>query len=312
VSVLYHGFMTEQLPLVVLIVALATGLVTSIVVVTYVQARQPEFFRYFLTNILLFNLLILSGLVYRYLQFQVQSSDLAPHLLLFPGLLAVMAALKLGWLAAFIMMNTSLPTDIVSKQLTGLLVKAGGIIFLVYLGVMTAAWFMRNDSLLQASSTSLETLIIGGALIASLRLLFTTKRLSKGVRRKSILTFAGYHLGLLGIILATLVTGWLQPGPQKLSQLLTNGGFLVLFNVFPLVWIKWFQPLQPVSGQERFEVLGITRREREIIKLIQAGKTNQEIADDLFISVATVKDHNHNLFRKSGVRNRLELANLFR
>jgi len=304
--------MTEQLSLVVLTVALATGLVTSIVVVTYVQVRQPEFFRYFLTNILLFNLLILSGLVFRYLQFQFQSSDLAPHLLVFPGLLAVMAALKLGWLSAFIMMNTSLPTDIVSKRLPTLLVKTGGIIILVYLGMMTAAWFMRNDGLLQASSTSLETLIIGGALISSLRLLSSSKGLPKGARRQSIVTFAGYHLGLLGIILAVLVVGWLQPGPQRLAQLLTNGGFLLLFNVFPLVWIKWFQPLQPVSSLERFEVLGITKREREIIKLIQAGKTNQEIADDLFISVATVKDHNHNLFRKSGVRNRLELANLFR
>jgi len=117
---------------------------------------------------------------------------------------------------------------------------------------------------------------------------------------------------LLGTILAVLVVGWLQPGPQRLAQLLTNGGFLVLINVFPLVWIKWFQPLQPVSSLERFEVLGISKREREVIKLIQAGKTNQEIADDLFISVATVKDHNHNLFRKAGVRNRLELANLFR
>jgi DNA-binding CsgD family transcriptional regulator len=223
-----------------------------------------------------------------------------------------MAALKLGWLTAFILMNTSLPADIVSKQLARLLLKTGGIIFLAYLGVMTAAWFMRNDGLLQASSTFLETLIIGGALIASFHLLFSTKGLPKGARRKSVLIFAGYHLGLLGIILAVLVTGWLQPGPQRLAQLLANGGFLVLFNIFPLVWIKWFQPLQPISGLERFEVLGITKREREIIKLIQAGKTNQEIADDLFISVATVKDHNHNLFRKSGVRNRLELANLFR
>ena len=69
--------------------------------------------------------------------------------------------------------------------------------------------------------------------------------------------------------------------------------------------------MQPVSNPERFELLGITKREREIVMLIKAGKTNQEIADELFISVATVKDHNHNLFRKSGVRNRLELANLF-
>jgi len=173
--------MTEQLSLVVLIVALATGLVTSIVVVTYVQVRQPEFFRYFLTNILLFNLLILSGLVFKYLQFQFQSSDLTPHLLVFPGLLAAMAALKLGWLFAFIIMNTSLPADIVSKQLVRLLARTGGIIFLVYLGVMTAAWFMHNDGLLQAGSTSLETLIIGGALISSLWLLFTTKGLPKGV-----------------------------------------------------------------------------------------------------------------------------------
>ena len=38
---------------------------------------------------------------------------------------------------------------------------------------------------------------------------------------------------------------------------------------------------------------------------------NQEIADKLFISVATVKDHNHNIFKKCGTRNRLELASLF-
>lgn len=39
--------MAEQLSLVVLILALATGLVTSIVSVTYSQGRQPEFFRDF-------------------------------------------------------------------------------------------------------------------------------------------------------------------------------------------------------------------------------------------------------------------------
>ena len=51
---------------------------------------------------------------------------------------------------------------------------------------------------------------------------------------------------------------------------------------------------------------------REVIELIQAGRTNQEIADQLFLSLATVKDYNNRLFRKCGVRNRVELANLFR
>ncbi len=304
--------MAEQLSLVVLFVALASGLVTSIAAVTYMQSRQPEFFRYFLTNILLFNLLILSALLFRYLQFQLQASGLGSYLLVLPGLLILMSALKLGWLYAFILMNKTLPADLVPKRFAGMLAKAAVIIFLSYALVMTTAWLMHYDALGEAAVIVLETLVIGGALLATLQLLFTASKLARDERRQSILIFAAYHLGLFGIILLVLLIGWLQPGPQKLAQLLVNGGFLVLFNLFPLVWIKWFRPLQAVSGQDKFELLGITRREREIIGLIQAGKTNQEIADLLFISVATVKDHNHNLFRKSGVRNRLELANLFR
>jgi DNA-binding CsgD family transcriptional regulator len=130
-------------------------------------------------------------------------------------------------------------------------------------------------------------------------------------RRNSILVFGAYHLCLMGIILVVMIAGWVQPGPQRLGQLMMNGGFLILYNLFPLIWLRWFQPVQKTADSEKFELLGITRREREIIGLIQAGMTNQEIADKLHISVATVKDHNHNIFRKCGTRNRLELAKLF-
>ena len=44
----------------------------------------------------------------------------------------------------------------------------------------------------------------------------------------------------------------------------------------------------------------------------QVGKLpNQQIADKLFISLQTVKDHNHHIFRKTGVRNRMQLARIF-
>lgn len=56
----------------------------------------------------------------------------------------------------------------------------------------------------------------------------------------------------------------------------------------------------------------ITRREKEIIELILNGLTNQEIADSLFITLQTVKDHTHNIFLKTGVRNRVELINIIR
>lgn len=297
--------------MVVLILALATGLVTSIVSVTYLQGRQPEFFRYFLTNILLFNLLILSGLTLNFLQLRFQTAEAAPHAFMLPGLLIIMAALKLGWLYAFIFTNKSLPADIAPPRLARKLAIAAAAIFVCYLGAMVAAASLRHEALLEVTVILLETLIIGGALLASLQLLFSANKVRDGSRRRSILVFGAYHICLLGLILIVLVIGWLQPGPQRLAQLLANGGFLVLFNVLPLLWMKWFRPSETMPAVERFELLGITQREREIIGLIQAGNSNQQIADKLFISVATVKDHNHNLFRKTGVRNRLQLSNLF-
>ncbi|PYK70490.1 MAG: hypothetical protein DME42_12540, partial [Verrucomicrobia bacterium] len=42
----------------------------------------------------------------------------------------------------------------------------------------------------------------------------------------------------------------------------------------------------------------LTRREREIVRLICDGQSNQEIADEIGSSLATVKQHIHSIFRK--------------
>lgn len=55
---------------------------------------------------------------------------------------------------------------------------------------------------------------------------------------------------------------------------------------------------------------GLTRREREIFELIREGKTNGQIAQHLFISLQTVKDHVYHLFQKTGVSNRVQLISL--
>ena len=52
-------------------------------------------------------------------------------------------------------------------------------------------------------------------------------------------------------------------------------------------------------------------RERDIILLICEGKTNKEIASDLFISPVTVRDHLSRIFEKTNTKSRLQLANLF-
>ena len=54
----------------------------------------------------------------------------------------------------------------------------------------------------------------------------------------------------------------------------------------------------------------LTRREQEVFRLVQAGNSNLRIADDLQLSEHTVKTHVSSLYRKLGVRNRIELMNL--
>ncbi len=66
------------------------------------------------------------------------------------------------------------------------------------------------------------------------------------------------------------------------------------------------------NNQREFEKFHISKREREIIEFIYNGKKNKEISSELNISLQTVKDHIYNIFQKTGVKNRVQLTNLFR
>jgi two-component system, NarL family, nitrate/nitrite response regulator NarL len=52
----------------------------------------------------------------------------------------------------------------------------------------------------------------------------------------------------------------------------------------------------------------LSTREREIVALVAQGYKNKEMAEKMFISEQTVKNHLHNIFDKLGVSDRLELA----
>ncbi len=57
---------------------------------------------------------------------------------------------------------------------------------------------------------------------------------------------------------------------------------------------------------------GITGRELEIIKEIYNGKSNQEIADSLFVTLQTVKDHTSRIYQKTDVKSRAQLVTIVR
>ncbi|MBI4890764.1 MAG: response regulator transcription factor [Acidobacteria bacterium] len=62
------------------------------------------------------------------------------------------------------------------------------------------------------------------------------------------------------------------------------------------------------SGSKSRERSPLSTREREIVALVAQGYKNKEMAEKMFISEQTVKNHLHNIFDKLGVSDRLELA----
>ncbi|SDK93126.1 DNA-binding response regulator, NarL/FixJ family, contains REC and HTH domains [Nonomuraea jiangxiensis] len=52
----------------------------------------------------------------------------------------------------------------------------------------------------------------------------------------------------------------------------------------------------------------LTDRELDVVRLVARGKTNQEVAAELFVSLSTVKTHLGSIQAKLGVRNRVETA----
>jgi two-component system, NarL family, response regulator LiaR len=66
------------------------------------------------------------------------------------------------------------------------------------------------------------------------------------------------------------------------------------------VMTKMKQKKEPLPHEE------LTNREMEVLLLMAQGKTNQEIADELFIAVKTVKVHVSNILSKLGVQDRTQ------
>jgi two-component system, NarL family, nitrate/nitrite response regulator NarL len=70
-------------------------------------------------------------------------------------------------------------------------------------------------------------------------------------------------------------------------------------------YLRRILPASAKSGEVPFQ---LTRREREIISAVAQGSTNREVAAQLSITEDTVKHHLSNIFDKTGVSTRLELA----
>jgi LuxR family transcriptional regulator, positive regulator of biofilm formation len=118
---------------------------------------------------------------------------------------------------------------------------------------------------------------------------FTRKAMARQVRG---IFYRGESIKMLGKGIQTILKGELWYSREALSNFV-------------------LKPKMPDILPEEFARV-LTIREREILSRIAGGASNQEIADELFISLHTVKSHIYNIYKKIGVPNRLQAALWFK
>lgn len=78
--------------------------------------------------------------------------------------------------------------------------------------------------------------------------------------------------------------------------------------VSPAVTVRLLKRLEEQAPPTPDSALPLSARELDIARLVAVGRTNQEICDELFLSLSTVKTHLGSIQTKLGVRNRVETA----
>ena len=91
---------------------------------------------------------------------------------------------------------------------------------------------------------------------------------------------------------------------------------VLVYATLVLVYLGRFRSYLSSFRADPVETFGdeysLTGREREIVSLLLKGHSYAEIGDLLYISLATVKTHTHNIYAKTGLSSRFELMNVIR
>jgi DNA-binding NarL/FixJ family response regulator len=114
--------------------------------------------------------------------------------------------------------------------------------------------------------------------------------------------YAALRAGARGFLLK-------DAGPALLAQAVhaaANGDALIAPSITTRL-LKAFADAGPTS-RPRQPIEALTDREEQVLVTVARGRTNREIADELYITLSTVKTHITSLMTKLGARNRVEIA----
>lgn len=256
-------------------------------------------------------------------------SVLAPYLL--PASVGSTISLLYGFLILPVLLVmlyffTDFIVRLLEKEVHRLFKVGFGLFGFVILGVLLLglAGVLSQPGIRSFFSRYLILRIMKGVFIyGSLVYLFVKiKSLSSHLKRRhftgmGIVFAVGYTLSEVGMMGYFPVKNLLW---GNLYDIVTFFGTPVVVFLILKRYLSMYYASRPVPHQRPvetdfpsfFETYGISQREGEIIQLIVKGHSNREIEEELFISLETVKKHIYNIYKKTGVKNRLQLNYLIR
>lgn len=96
---------------------------------------------------------------------------------------------------------------------------------------------------------------------------------------------------------------------QQAIRTVRDGGRYFNEAITNLVFEDFYQKKKLTNTQGKVTLPNdLTKREQEVLALVASGKSNQEVADDLFISIKTVDTHKNHILDKLGLKNTAELV----
>lgn len=194
---------------------------------------------------------------------------------------------------------------------------------------------------IQFSDISYDTLLLSSRIVMLLNAAFTIFMIICGLRRfistyRNQTVYDGKKISRISSLIFVLYMVWMtywdlssyDGGFTKIKVIVGLDPIIFLFFILCCKEIKCFyikylknnishssalvdnDRLEEATFKILKEKFNITKREMEIIDLIEQGYSNSAIGQNLFISENTVKKHTSNIFFKTGTTNRYELIHL--
>jgi DNA-binding NarL/FixJ family response regulator len=122
---------------------------------------------------------------------------------------------------------------------------------------------------------------------------------------KKELVTAGIQCGIDGYLPKDVDTSVLGEAIRTVK----GGGRYFNEAITNLVFEDFYQKKKLTNPQGKVTLPNdLTKREQEVLALVASGKSNQEVADELFISIKTVDTHKNHILDKLGLKNTAELV----